>query len=104
MTAELALGLPVVVVVLAAVLMLVAAATAQMRCADAARAAARSVALGEDAAVQHDVVARVAGAGATSSTRSDGDWVTVRVEAPVVGWLSAVPLTASAEAVARAEP
>ncbi|ROS76578.1 TadE family type IV pilus minor pilin [Cellulomonas sp. PhB143] len=104
MTAELAVALPAVVVVLVAVLALGAGATAQMRCADAARAAARAVAVGEDAATVDATVSRLAGSGASRRTSEDGDWVTVVVRAPVVGGMELGPLEARAEAVARVEP
>lgn len=101
MTAELALALPAVVVLLVAVLTLGAASTAQMRAADAARAGARAVAVGEDPAA---AVRQVGGPAAQASVTHDGAWVTVRVSAPVVGWLGGLPLRASGTATAWQEP
>ncbi|WP_286218635.1 TadE family type IV pilus minor pilin [Paraoerskovia sediminicola] len=87
-----------------ALLALSAASTAEMRAADAARAGARAVALGEDPEVVREVVSRVAGAGAGLSTSEDGEWVTVSVTVPVVSALPFGPLEAEADAVARTEP
>jgi hypothetical protein len=104
-TAELALALPAVVLVLAAVLTLAAAANAQLHAADAARAAARAVAIGEDDAAVRAVVGRVAGADATVTVSRGDPWVEVRVTKPVVGgWLSSSPLQADGVAVAWTEP
>src|SRR5690606_5578869 len=63
-TAELAVGLPVVLVVLVAVLTLTAASTAQMRALDAARAGARAVAVGEGPGAVRGALERVGGPGA----------------------------------------
>jgi hypothetical protein len=104
-TAELAVALPAVVLVLVAVLTLAAAAGAQMRSADAARAAARAAAIGEADDVVRATARRVAGDGADVSVVRGDPWVEVRVTTPVVGgWLSATPLRASGEAVAWVEP
>jgi hypothetical protein len=104
-TAELAVALPAVVLVLVVVLTLAAAAGAQMRSADAARAAARAAAIGEDDATVRATALRVAGDDATVGVVRGDPWVEVRVTTPVVGgWLSASPLHASGEAVAWVEP
>ncbi|WP_029289778.1 TadE family type IV pilus minor pilin [Cellulomonas sp. HZM] len=102
-TAELAIGFPVVVLALVAALGVVAAGSAQLRCADAARAGARLAALGQAG----DVVSsaqRLAGEGASVTVADDGSWttVTVRRAVPGVGWLGG--LDASASASARVEP
>ncbi|PFG41897.1 TadE-like protein [Isoptericola jiangsuensis] len=104
-TAELAVGTPVVVLLLVAVLTLVAASAAQLRAADAARAGARLVAVGEDDAAVRAAVARVGGADATTQVVDEGEWVRVVVTRPLAGgWLAGLPLTADAEAVAWVEP
>jgi len=104
-TAELAVALPAVVLVLVVVLTLAAAAGAQMRSADAARAAARAAAIGEDDATVRATALRVAGDDATVGVTRADPWVEVRVTTPVVGgWLSGSPLRASGEAVAWVEP
>ncbi|AEG43187.1 TadE family type IV pilus minor pilin [Isoptericola variabilis] len=104
-TAELAVGLPVVALLLVAVLTLAAASTAQMRALDAARAAARALAVGESAAEANALAVRLAGDDTAVSYARDGDWVEVTVTRPVAGgWLAGAPLRASGEAVARVEP
>ncbi|WP_402462723.1 TadE family type IV pilus minor pilin [Isoptericola aurantiacus] len=105
MTAELAVGMPVVVLLLVAVLTLVAASSAQLRAADAARAGARQVAVGEDSAAIRAAVVRVGGSDADATVVHEGEWVRVTVTRPVAGgWFSDLPLRASAEAVAWVEP
>ncbi|PZR51757.1 pilus assembly protein TadE [Xylanimonas oleitrophica] len=104
-TAELAVGMPVVVLLLVAVLTLAAASSAQMRALDAARAGARALAVGEDEAQVREVVTRLAGPGAELGLLHDGPWVTVHVSRPVAaGWLAHVPLRAGGEATAWLEP
>jgi Flp pilus assembly protein TadG len=104
-TVELALGLPAVVGVLVAVLLLGAAASAQLRCADGARAGARAAALGEDVATVSSTAARVAGNGATVRVQRDGTWVVVTVRRPVTtAPLGGPTWTAEARATARVEP
>ncbi|CAM3925394.1 TadE family type IV pilus minor pilin [Tsukamurella strandjordii] len=74
--------------------------TAQVRCVDAAREAARLTARGDDA-LAAEAISAVGPPGATASTTRSGDTVTVRVQAPV----PALPgLTVSATAVAALEP
>lgn len=103
-TAELAIGLPVVVLVLVAVLTLAAASTAQMRAMDAARAGARAVAIGEQEAAVSAAVTRVGGDDAELTLAHEGEWVRVTVARPVAGgWLSG-PLRATATAAAWVEP
>ncbi|MDM8085599.1 TadE family type IV pilus minor pilin [Cellulomonas cellasea] len=104
-TAELAVALPAVAVLLTAVLVLTAAATTQLRCADAARAGARSAALGEGHAVVVAQAARVAGPGSAVEVAHDGEWVTVTVRsAATAGALSVAPVRVSGKATARVEP
>jgi hypothetical protein len=104
-TAELAVGLPVVVLLLVAVLSLAAASTAQMRALDAARAGARAYAIGEDDAAARQAVAQVGGDDAELSVARDGTWVRVTVTRPVVsGWFAGAPVRASGDATAWVEP
>ena len=103
-TAELAIGLPVVILFLAAVLTLAAASTAQMRAMDAARAGARAVAIGEHDGAVGAAVAQVGGPEAEMSLTHEGEWVRVTVTRPVAGgWLSG-PLRATGSATAWVEP
>ena len=104
-TAELALVLPAVVVVLLVCLTLGAASLGQLRCADAARAAARSAAIGEPASVVVDVARELAGPDADVTVSHSGQWVEVAVS---TGIASSVPgigeLRARASARAWVEP
>lgn len=103
-TAELALGLPAVVLALLLVLVAGSAAVAQVRCTDAARAAARAAALGEDPGVVAAIVADLAGEAAQVAVTTSGGWVEVTVTRPVsVGWLGGA-LTASATFAIPVEP
>jgi hypothetical protein len=103
-TAELAIGLPVVVLVLVAVLTLAAASTAQMRAMDAARAGARAVAIGEQESTVAATVARVGGSEARMSLTREGEWVRVTVTRPVSGGWVTGPLRATGTAAAWVEP
>ncbi|MFV2143654.1 MULTISPECIES: TadE family type IV pilus minor pilin [Isoptericola] len=104
-TAELAVGMPVVVLLLVAVLTLAAASTAQLRAADAARAGARQAAVSADLGAAHAAVSQVAGADAEATVTRDGEWVRVVVSTSVVGgWFAGAPLRATGEAVAWVEP
>ena len=104
-TAELAVGLPAVVLLLAFLLTLASAAITQTRCADGARAGARAAALGEDDAAVTATARRVAGAGAEVTLAHSDGWVSVHVSAAVAAgpWRD-IPLQARADAVARVEP
>lgn len=104
-TAELALVLPAVVMVLLVCCTLGAAVLGQVRCADAARAAARAAAIGEPAAVVSSVARELAGADAEVSVATDGSWVEVVVSRSVApGVLGAGTLEARASARAWVEP
>jgi Flp pilus assembly protein TadG len=104
-TAELAVGLPVVILLLLAVLTISAASGAQLRALDAARAGARAVAIGQDDAAVRSVVERVGGTSAAVRVERDGAWVVVQVSQPVGGgWFSHMPWQASGEATAWVEP
>lgn len=84
-TAELAVGLVGVVMLLGLVLLLTAAATAQLRCTEAARAAARAAALGEEDAEVAEVARRSAGDSARVDVVRAAGWVTVTVGRAVAG-------------------
>jgi len=103
-TAELAVGLPAVVLVLVMVLVVASTAIAQTRCSDGARAGARAAALGEDDATVVAVARRVSGAGAQVGVTHDDGWVTVQVDAAVGLGGRLGPIRVQADAVARAEP
>lgn len=104
-TAEIAVALPAVVLVLVAVLTLVTASVAQMRAADAARAGARAIAIGDDDAGVERVVTRIGGDDAELEVERSGEWVRVTVAKPVVAdWGPVGRLRVSSEATAWAEP
>ena len=97
MTIEAALGLVVLVLVVAMCLTGIGCLLAQLRCADAAREAARLAARGDEAAAAA-AVAALAPAGASLSL-ADGELVTATVTAaPVGGLLPGVRIQASAAA------
>ena len=104
-TAELAVGLPAVVLLLVALLTVASAAIAQTRCTDAARAGARAAALGEPDGEVATTARRLAGADAAISVSRAAEWVTVEVSSPVAStsWVGSL-LRARATAVARVEP
>lgn len=105
-TAEIAAALPVFVALLIAAVWTVSVATAQARCVDAAREAARAAARGEDDAVVRDVAEAVAPSGATVKvSRSDTEvTVEVKVRAPLPVPFRDVGPTVSGRAVAILEP
>lgn len=81
-TAETALVLPVLVLVLAIALGALRFGLDQVRCLDAARAAARAAARGDSPAAVSDLARRGAPDGAATSVEVTGDLVTVRVVGP----------------------
>jgi Flp pilus assembly protein TadG len=102
-TAELAAALPVLVLLLAVAVTAVAAVTAQLRCVDAAREAARAAARGTPDAMEAGERAAPAGARITVDTGSETVRVTVRARiSPFADWLPAPEVTATA--VAETEP
>jgi len=106
-TAETAMVLPVLALLLAVGLWAVAVASAQLRCVDAARDAARAAARGESDSIA-TVVARAAAPGDAQIEMSHrGDLVTVTVTARVgggIGPLAAIPAPmVSATATAESE-
>ena len=96
-TIEAAIGLAVLALVLAACLAGIACLMAQLRCADAAREAARLAGRGDAAAAR--AVSALAPAGASLSLSGGGDLVTATVTAaPVGGLLPGVIIEATASA------
>ena len=100
-TAEAALALPTLAVVAAALVALGHVGVAQLRCVDAARAAARLAARGESLSLVRARAEAAAPAGASVVVR-DGRQVVVRVTAPVALPFGLALLVGS-EAVADAE-
>lgn len=106
-TAELALGLPLLLALTAGLVWLQAVGAAQVRVVDAAREVARAVARGDDPAAARAVGERIAPSGARVVIEVDGSRVvvvaTARVQGPggVMGALSGVEV--SSEAVALVE-
>lgn len=106
-TAELALGLPLLVAVTIGLVWLLAVGAAQIRTVDAARETARAVARGDDVGAAVERGRRVAPDGAEVSVSRGGGQVvatsSARVEGPggLFGFLPAV--TVRAEAVAADE-
>lgn len=85
MTAELALGLPLVLAVTVGLVWLLAAASAQIRVVDAARESARSVARGDTESAARDLAQRIAPPGATIEVVVEGGRVSVTASAEVAG-------------------
>jgi hypothetical protein len=101
-TAELAVGLPGLVLFMFVGVTAVNGVTTRLRCVDAARESALAAARGEsgDAAGR-----RSAPSGAVVTVTVDGDRVVATVRAPVRALGTALPrLTVEATAVAAAEP
>lgn len=84
-TAELALGLPLVLAVTVGLVWLLAAASAQIRVVDAARESARSVARGDSEASARAVASTIAPEGADVRVVIEGDRVAVTASADVAG-------------------
>lgn len=101
-TAELAVGLPALVLFLVAGLWAVSAVTTQMRCVDAARDGALAASRGEPGA---EAARQRAPAGATVTVVVEADTVRARVTAPVGPLGGLLPgLTVTADAAAAVEP
>ena len=106
-TAELALGIPLLVALTAGLVWMLALGAAQVRVVDASREAARAVARGDDAVAAETIARRIAPAGARVRIEVGDDQVAVTTSARVSGpggLLAALPgVTVSAEAVALVE-
>lgn len=104
MTAEFAVTLPAVVLLLGLLLAGSAAGLTQLRLEEAARAGARALARGEDAAAVGGIVRQFAGDSALAAVASDGVWLRVTVSGTVSGVAGTlVPWTLTATAWARNE-
>ena len=107
-TAELALGLPLLLVLTIGLVWMLTLATAQVRVVDASREAARAVARGDDPGVAQALAQQVAPPGARVTLSVTGGRVVVETTARVAGpgpWFDALPgATVSARAVAVPEP
>jgi Flp pilus assembly protein TadG len=100
-TVEAALGLAGLTVVTVLLVAALAVLTAQLRCTDAAREAARLVARGQPHEAE-TAVHRIAPPGATLDIQHAGDEITVSVGArPAGGLLPAIDLEATAYTVAE---
>jgi len=103
-TAEFAVALPAVVLLLGLLLAGSAAGLTQLRLEEAARAGARALARGEDAAAVGGIVRQLAGDSALAAVASDGVWLSVTVSGTVSGAVGPlVPWTLTAKAWARSE-
>jgi Flp pilus assembly protein TadG len=106
-TAELALGIPLLVALTAGLVWMLALGAAQVRVVDASREAARAVARGDDVASAETVARRIAPEGARVSIEVGGGQVVVTTSARVRGpggLLASLPgATLTADAVALVE-
>ncbi len=106
-TAELALGIPLLVALTAGLVWMLAVGAAQVRVVDASREAARAVARGDDVSVAEAVALRIAPDGARVRIEVGDSEVAVTTSARITGpggLLSSLPgVTVSAEAVALVE-
>lgn len=109
-TAELALGLPILVAVTIGLVWLLSVGAAQVRTVDAARETARAVARGDDESAAVAVGERVAPDGVRVQVSSSGGRVVARAEGHVPGpgglfaFLPGVDVSAEAVAIAEEEP
>ena len=107
-TAELALGLPLLLAVSIGLVWLLAVAAAQIRVVDAAREAARAVARGDEEASARALALRIAPEEASVDIATEGAQVTVTSSARVAGpgglfdFLPRVMVSSSAVAVMEA--
>jgi Flp pilus assembly protein TadG len=106
-TAELALGIPLLVALTAGLVWMLAVGAAQVRVVDASREAARAVARGDDVTAAEAVAERIAPSGARVGIEVGADRVVVTTSARVSGpggLLAALPgVTVTAQAVALVE-
>lgn len=104
-TAELALGIPLLLALTVALVWMLAVGAAQVRVIDASREAARAVARGDDAAAAEQVARRIAPPGASVRILSGDGEVQVttraRVDAPggLLGGLRGITVAAVAVAL-----
>jgi Flp pilus assembly protein TadG len=94
--------LPVLLVVLAMAVWVLACVAAQLRCVDAAYAAARAAARGDAPAAVESTARQVAPAGATVQVSRVGDQVHVRVSASVTPFGQALAVLPDVEVEGRA--
>lgn len=106
-TAELALGIPLLVALTAGLVWMLAVGAAQVRVIDASREAARAVVRGDDVASAEAVALRIAPDDARVRIETGESRVSVTTSARIAGpggLLSSLPgVTVSAEAVALVE-
>jgi Flp pilus assembly protein TadG len=106
-TAELALGIPLLVALTAGLVWMLAVGAAQVRVVDASREAARAVARGDDPSSAEAVALQIAPDGARVRIEVAADQVSVATTARIAGpggLLAALPgVTVSADAVALVE-
>lgn len=106
-TAELALGLPLLLSVVVGLVWLMSVGAAQVRVVDASREAARAAARGDDASAAADIARQVAPAGAEVSVGLEAGRVVVETRSrvrPPAGLFSALPdVWVSSTAVALEE-
>lgn len=106
-TAELALGLPLLVALTAGLVWMLAVGAAQVRVIDASREAARVVARGDDPGSASVLARRIAPEGARVAIATSGSQVVVTTTAQVTGpggLLEGLPgVTVTSEAVATLE-
>ncbi|MBC2932463.1 TadE family protein [Nocardioides sp. zg-1228] len=106
-TAELAIGVPLLVALTAGLVWMLALGAAQVRVVDASREAARAVARGDDVAAATSLAQRIAPEGARVRVQVGDDEVVVTTTARVRGpggLLGSLPgVTVSADALALAE-
>lgn len=106
-TAELALGIPLLVALTAGLVWMLAVGAAQVRVIDASREAARAVARGDEVTAAQAVALRIAPEGARVAIEVGDGQVEVTTSARVTGpggLLASLPgVTVSAEAVALVE-
>jgi Flp pilus assembly protein TadG len=101
-TVEAALGLAGLTVVTVLLVAALTVLTAQLRCTDAAREAARLLARGQPTQAAEAAVHRIAPPGATLDVQHTGEEITVSVAArPAGGLLPAIDLKATAYALAE---
>lgn len=109
-TAELALGLPILMAVTIGLVWLLSVGAAQIRVTDAAREAARIAARGDDVAMAVSTGQRIAPSGAEVAVAIGGEVVTATASAEVdgpgglFGFLPGVTVKAKSVSVVEEEP